>query len=400
MKSIWWTGERRLFHGDVICAKNTFLHVEVPNGKRRRRAASWSNFTSTQFAATGQTLTKSASSHDLDFDNHTSIHATPSSPRTIPIAPDLPILLSTSYRDYAHSSSSSAPACKTLATENALTTLATPSFGWPTIGEDEDARSILSVSTPTRRRPLFSGASLCTPPHAHAHAHAHARFSFCMPMELCGEEPDASTSAGSSTCRGADSTCTGTYMSDIDDVLSRTSSVGNVVAMDVQTLLMRYHNQNEPAVFIEQKATTVMIRNIARRISLHVILAQLDARGFRHTYDFAYLPLRVPQGSNLGFAFINFVTPEYAQIFREAEIRDMRGRKSKKLSLVPALAQGKELNVNNIIRGMQQERTLRLAMDTYAYGRRRCTRTSSSAEECIAFVDGQLCRLTPDSTYP
>lgn len=108
----------------------------------------------------------------------------------------------------------------------------------------------------------------------------------------------------------------------------------------------RSHTSKSP-VFLETRSTTVMIRNLQRRITLKSLLQLLDTRGFENAYDFAQLPCRklpIEDPPNLGFAFINFISPLHAQVFCDhCEIfNDFRGHKSRRVSVVAAKIQGKE----------------------------------------------------------
>lgn len=60
--------------------------------------------------------------------------------------------------------------------------------------------------------------------------------------------------------------------------------------------------------------TTVMLRNIPNRYARDMLVEQLDLK-FKKQYDFVYLPIDFNSKCNVGYAFINFTTPEAAALF-------------------------------------------------------------------------------------
>mmetsp|Transcript_53085 Transcript_53085/g.98194 ORF Transcript_53085/g.98194 Transcript_53085/m.98194 type:complete len:371 (+) Transcript_53085:165-1277(+) len=65
--------------------------------------------------------------------------------------------------------------------------------------------------------------------------------------------------------------------------------------------------------FDTQNRTTVMLRNIPEGYNREMLMALLDAEGFRGKYDFLYLPFDFSSFVCLNHAFINFVTPADAE---------------------------------------------------------------------------------------
>jgi len=88
--------------------------------------------------------------------------------------------------------------------------------------------------------------------------------------------------------------------------------------------------------------TTMMLKNIPCRKSQEEVMAHIDSKGFGTRYDFFYLPRDVKFRANLGYAFINFATPEDASGFKD----EMDGFQftgsgsSKACAVVPAHVQG------------------------------------------------------------
>lgn len=93
--------------------------------------------------------------------------------------------------------------------------------------------------------------------------------------------------------------------------------------------------------------TTMMLKNIPCRKSQEEVAMHIDQKGFSGRYDFFYLPRDVKFRANLGYAFINFLTPEDASSF-EQEMNGYRFNGSgstKACAIVPAHVQGL---VNNL----------------------------------------------------
>jgi len=64
-----------------------------------------------------------------------------------------------------------------------------------------------------------------------------------------------------------------------------------------------------------ESRTTVMVRNIPKQYYQSDLLNELDQAGFDDKYDFLYLPMDTHNQTNVGYAFINFVTPAYMNEF-------------------------------------------------------------------------------------
>jgi len=67
-----------------------------------------------------------------------------------------------------------------------------------------------------------------------------------------------------------------------------------------------------------RKVTTMMIRNVPYAMTVAALEQALQDAGFGDCFDFLYLPMKRNQEKNLGFAFLNFVSPDYATEFKNA----------------------------------------------------------------------------------
>lgn len=63
--------------------------------------------------------------------------------------------------------------------------------------------------------------------------------------------------------------------------------------------------------------TTLMIKNIPNKYTSKMLLAAID-ESHKSTYDFIYLPIDFKNKCNVGYAFINMVSPAHIVSFYEA----------------------------------------------------------------------------------
>jgi hypothetical protein len=99
--------------------------------------------------------------------------------------------------------------------------------------------------------------------------------------------------------------------------------------------------------------TTVMFRNIPNKYTREMLVKQLESELKGH-FDFVYLPIDFKNQCNVGYAFINFRSPEACEIFLQSfngvEVRKcLPGLNSRKVTEVtPARVQGFEDNVQRL----------------------------------------------------
>mmetsp|Transcript_15553 Transcript_15553/g.34090 ORF Transcript_15553/g.34090 Transcript_15553/m.34090 type:complete len:267 (-) Transcript_15553:190-990(-) len=93
--------------------------------------------------------------------------------------------------------------------------------------------------------------------------------------------------------------------------------------------------------------TTMMLKNIPCRKSQEEVMQHIDLKGFDRRYDFFYLPRDVKFRANLGYAFINFATPEGAANFLDQMngYRFSNSGSTKACVVVPAHVQGLKDNL-------------------------------------------------------
>lgn len=66
---------------------------------------------------------------------------------------------------------------------------------------------------------------------------------------------------------------------------------------------------------VEQR-TTVMLRNLPNNYNRAMLMDLIDGEGFARQYDFIYLPIDFKSQAALGYAFVNLISPQVAQRFR------------------------------------------------------------------------------------
>ncbi|CAJ1360547.1 unnamed protein product [Effrenium voratum] len=64
--------------------------------------------------------------------------------------------------------------------------------------------------------------------------------------------------------------------------------------------------------------TTMMIRNLPEQLTQRDLLDELNKFGLAGLYDFCYLPRDFKSVENKGYAFVNFASPEAANMFRNS----------------------------------------------------------------------------------
>lgn len=68
---------------------------------------------------------------------------------------------------------------------------------------------------------------------------------------------------------------------------------------------------------VEIEKTTVMLRNLPEAFTREALVQLLNREGFCGRYDYVYLPMHFSLRTTFGYAFINLVSTENAEIFRD-----------------------------------------------------------------------------------
>jgi hypothetical protein len=101
--------------------------------------------------------------------------------------------------------------------------------------------------------------------------------------------------------------------------------------------------------------TTLMICDIPCRRTIEQLVGAIDGVGFANTYNLVYMPSKRPmysQNVNMGYAFVNFKTVEFAAAFSETfQNFNFPGSLSKKMSYAKAARyQGYQVNLDRYLK--------------------------------------------------
>lgn len=96
-----------------------------------------------------------------------------------------------------------------------------------------------------------------------------------------------------------------------------------------------------------QGRSTLMLRNVPNDFDNSMIIKLFNREGFAGRYDFVYLPIDFHSEANLGYVFVNLVTPQDAERFwcRFEGFTDWKVRSGKVGSVTWGAVQGLEENV-------------------------------------------------------
>jgi len=125
--------------------------------------------------------------------------------------------------------------------------------------------------------------------------------------------------------------------------------------------------------------TTLMVRNVPYEYTVGEFAEELNKAGFEAQYDLLYMPTRRNNLSNLGYAFVNFRSPESAVRFQVAFRKHsfkLHARQAfhKAASIKAAQTQGLQANLSKVVKaggqGLQAEADLQIP------------------EQCLVLLDG------------
>jgi len=308
----------------LATVKNTFLHwydVDAPMSPRRSRSAD-----------TQRTTTTSQESFDDCVQRLNKIAMAPESPKELlapamepqvtPVTPAPSVEeLRTLQRKIAECAGFPAKETSSLASKLSLS-----SSSVSTMASEAEDYSLGSKVTPVRK--VWSNNSICS-----------------MSSELFGENAEDG----------------GIANAEIGPIIEEEERENPRVAAAKDGSKAEFtHNQvpktvNLAAEFsktpLRAPPTTMMIRNIPNRYTQREFVRELDGLGFEGTYDFLYLPIDKGTLCNVGYAFVNFLEPIYAQrsmeVFHNYIFQRYRKVRGKIAAVSIAHIQGLEANMRH-----------------------------------------------------
>ena len=116
-----------------------------------------------------------------------------------------------------------------------------------------------------------------------------------------------------------------------------------------------------PTNVVSQPITTLMISGFPYRLRSQELVDVINQQGFSGAYDLFFLPTRAntkrTSQYNMGFAFVNFKTPEYATAFVRAFNNVAFPTSTKLCTVRPAHEQGFETNMKKDNRNLRPSQT-------------------------------------------
>lgn len=95
-----------------------------------------------------------------------------------------------------------------------------------------------------------------------------------------------------------------------------------------------------------------MLRNIPNKYTQETLMEEINDHGYAGTYDFFYLPMDVRNNANVGYAFVNFLSPmdyaKFSEFFQGYSFK--RGGSRKIAAVSSATVQGLKLNVEFLMK--------------------------------------------------
>jgi RNA recognition motif-containing protein len=136
---------------------------------------------------------------------------------------------------------------------------------------------------------------------------------------------------------------------DSDQILLATALIEALLTSEASQVFWEASVQSSDACKPADQLTTLMVRNIPKKLTQKQFMSEPDFAVFLNSIDFLYLPTDISSGRNLGYAFINFQTPDHASLFKNYFHKKLNffGNKTG-LTVSYAAIQGLEANVANI----------------------------------------------------
>lgn len=122
-------------------------------------------------------------------------------------------------------------------------------------------------------------------------------------------------------------------------------------------------NLADLAETVESPSTTMMIRNIPTRYTQQELMEELDNFGFTGSFDFFYAPKDFSTMKNMGYTFINFITPTWAARCKQdlegyAWMKHQQKTRRKFATVSVAHLQGLEANLRHYEKSAVAKRTI------------------------------------------
>jgi hypothetical protein len=148
----------------------------------------------------------------------------------------------------------------------------------------------------------------------------------------------------------------------------------NVAICPPEEVMMGGENPAEK----DGEVTTAMIRHIACRYTQDDIASFLNEAGFAGKYNWIYLPLNPQKTANLGYVFVNFVSPQNLDECRDLLDNQVFGpsQTTKRCQVTMALLQGPRVQRRSRRRGKDKNQQAALAMASGEADRQSCPRSS------------------------
>jgi hypothetical protein len=151
--------------------------------------------------------------------------------------------------------------------------------------------------------------------------------------------------------RFSSSSCSTVISSDSDGSRVRFNGIG----CHQHSRMSAPRNHSSPQIHDDSSRdappTTMMIRNIPRRYTPEYLLMDLHDLGFDGTFDFLYIPTDKTTSACVGYAFVNFIDPCWAEqcmhSFKEYQFKRHPRGMSKVARVSVAQVQGLETNLQH-----------------------------------------------------
>jgi len=101
--------------------------------------------------------------------------------------------------------------------------------------------------------------------------------------------------------------------------VSKEANQRGQIALDIPCPADDQPHRDDNGGIVPDKPTTMMLCNIPGSVTRKALVRMFDSLGFGSTYDTLHVPMnqRGYDRGNIGYAFINFVTPEDANCFKQ-----------------------------------------------------------------------------------